>query len=121
MLEGNDIICFSNDWDGDPLSKKHIALRLAKKNRVLWVNSTGNRNPTASVRDFRRVVKKLRQYCRGCRRVEKNIYVFTPLVIPFHGSRVARWMNRWMLAWSLRRACRKLRFQEPITWSFVPS
>ena len=121
MLEGNDIICFSNDWDGDPLSKKHIALRLAKKNRVLWVNSTGNRNPTASVRDFRRVVTKLRQYCRGCRRVEKNIYVFSPLVIPFHGSRAARWMNRWMLAWSLRRACRKLSFHEPITWSFVPS
>ena len=45
MLEGNDIICFANDWDGDPLSKKHIALRLAQKNRVLWVNSTGNPQP----------------------------------------------------------------------------
>jgi glycosyltransferase involved in cell wall biosynthesis len=121
MLEGNDIICFSNDWDGDPLSKKHIALRLAKKNRVLWVNSTGNRNPTASVRDFRRAFKKLRQYCSGCRCVEKNIYVFSPLVIPFHGSRAARWMNRWMLRRSLRRACRKLSFHKPITWSFVPS
>jgi len=121
MLEANDIICFSNDWDGDPLSKKHIALRLARKNRVLWVNSTGNRNPTASVRDFRRVIKKLRQYCSGCRCVEKNIYVFSPLVIPFHGSRAARWMNRWMLTWSLRRACRKLGFHKPITWSFVPS
>jgi glycosyltransferase involved in cell wall biosynthesis len=121
MLEGNDIICFSNDWDGDPLSKKHIALRLAKKNRVLWVNSTGNRNPTASVRDFRRALKKLGQYCTGCRRVENNIYVFSPLVIPFHGSRAARWMNRWILAWSLRRACRKLSFYKPITWSFVPS
>ncbi len=121
MLEGNDIICFSNDWDGDPLSKKHIALRLAKKNRVLWVNSTGNRNPTASVRDFRRVIKKLRQYCRGCRRAENNIYVFSPLVIPFHGSRAARWMNRCILSWSLRRGCRKLGFHKPITWSFVPS
>jgi hypothetical protein len=121
MLEGNDIICFCNDWDGDPLSKKHIALRLATKNRVLWVNSTGNRNPTASVRDFRRVLKKLCQFCRGCRQVEKNIYVLSPLVIPFHGSRAARRMNRWVLAWSLRRACRKLNFHKPITWSFVPS
>jgi glycosyltransferase involved in cell wall biosynthesis len=121
MLEGSDIIYFSNDWDGDPLSKKHIALRLAKKNRVLWVNSTGNRNPTPSVRDFRRVMKKLWQYCSGCRRVEKNIYVFSPLVIPFHGSRAARWMNRRILASSLRRASRKLGFRNPITWSFVPS
>jgi len=121
MLEGKDIICFCNDWDGDPLSKKHIALRLAKKNRVLWVNSTGNRNPTVSVRDFRRVLKKLRQYGHGCRCVEENIYVFSPLVIPFHGSRAARWINRRILTWSLRRACRKLSFHQPITYTFVPS
>ena len=121
MIEGNDIICFSNDWDGDPLSKKHIALRLARKNRVLWVNSTGNRNPTASVRDLRRAWKKLRQFFRGCLPVDKNIFVFSPLVIPFHGNRTARWINRWLLRWSLRRACRKLGFQKPITWTFVPS
>jgi len=121
MIKGNDIICFSNDWDGDPLSKKHIALRLARENRVLWVNSTGNRNPTASVRDLRRAWKKLRQYFRGCRPVAKNIFVFSPLVIPFHGSRVARWINRRLLRWSLLRACRKLDFQNPITWTFVPS
>jgi glycosyltransferase involved in cell wall biosynthesis len=121
MIEGNDIICFSNDWDGDPLSKKHIALRLAQKNRVLWVNSTGNRNPTASVRDLRRAWKKLRQFFRGCRPVSKNISVFSPLVIPFHGNRAARWVNRRLLSWSLRRACRKLGFKRPITWTFVPS
>jgi glycosyltransferase involved in cell wall biosynthesis len=121
MIEGNDIICFSNDWDGDPLSKKHIALRLAQKNRVLWVNSTGNRNPTASVRDLRRAWKKLRQFLRGCRPVSANISVFSPLVIPFHGNRAARWVNRRLLRWSLRRACRKLGFQNPITYTFVPS
>ncbi len=121
MIEGNDIICFSNDWDGDPLSKKHIVLRLAQKNRVLWVNSTGNRNPTASVRDLRRAWKKLRQYFRGCRPVSRNISVVSPLVIPFHGNRAARWVNRRLLRWSLRCACRKLGFQKPITWTFVPS
>jgi glycosyltransferase involved in cell wall biosynthesis len=121
MIEGNDIICFSNDWDGDPLSKKHIALRLAQKNRVLWVNSTGNRNPTATVRDLRRAWKKLRQFVGGCRPVAKNISVFSPLVIPFHGNRAARWMNRHLLRWSLRRAARRLGFQNPITWTFVPS
>ena len=34
MIQGSDIICLSNDWDGDPLSKKRIALRLARKNRA---------------------------------------------------------------------------------------
>ncbi len=121
MLEGNDIICFCNDWDGDPLSKKHIVLRLAKKNRVLWVNSLGNRNPTVSVRDMRRVWKKLRQYCRGCRQVAQNIFLFSPLVIPFHGNRAASWVNGRLLAWSLRRACRRLGFQKPVTLTFLPS
>jgi glycosyltransferase involved in cell wall biosynthesis len=53
--------------------------------------------------------------------VANNISVFAPLVIPFHGNRAARWVNRRLLAWSLRRACRKLGFQKPITWTFVPS
>ena len=57
MIEDQNIICFSNDWDGDPLSKKHIMLRLARNNRILWVNSIGNRNPSASVRDLKRVFK----------------------------------------------------------------
>jgi glycosyltransferase involved in cell wall biosynthesis len=121
MIEGNDIICFCNDWDGDPLSKKQIVTRLAKRNRILWVNSTGNRNPTASVHDMRRAWKKVRQFCRGCRPVAANISVFSPLVIPFHGNRFARWINQRIFAFSLRRACRKLGFRNPITLTFVPS
>lgn len=121
MIEGKDIICFSNDWDGDPLSKKHIMLRLAKRNRILWVNSIGNRNPTASVHDVRRVIKKLRDFAQGSKNVEQGIHVFAPLAIPFHGSAAARWINRKALQWSIQRACRKLGFQQPITWSFVPA
>jgi glycosyltransferase involved in cell wall biosynthesis len=30
-------------------------------------------------------------------------------------------VNRRFLSWSLRRACRNLGFQSPITWTFVPS
>ncbi|MGD0132897.1 MAG: glycosyltransferase [Bryobacteraceae bacterium] len=121
MIEDNDIICFCNDWDGDPLSKKQIVSRLAQKNRVLWVNSTGTRNPTASVHDLRRAWKKLREFSRGSRRVSENISLFCPLVIPFHGSRLARWVNRKVLLWSLRRICGKLGFARPITLTFVPS
>ena len=121
MIEGQDIICFSNDWDGDPLSKKHIMQRLAKRNRILWVNSIGNRNPTASVHDFKRVLKKLREFAKGSKTVDGGIHVFSPLAIPFHGNAAARWINRKALRWSLQRACRRLNFRSPITWSFVPA
>lgn len=121
MIEGQDIICFSNDWDGDPLSKKHIMQRLARRNRVLWVNSIGNRNPTVSVRDFKRILKKFRDFTRGSQCVDEGIHVFSPLAIPFHGSAAARWINRKALRWSLQRSCRKLGFRNPITWTFVPA
>ena len=121
MMQGQDIICFSNDWNSDPLSKKHIMQRLSKRNRVLWVNSIGNRNPTVSVHDFKRVVKKFRDFVAGSKQVHERIYVFSPLAIPFHGSAAARWINRKALRWSLQRTCRKLGFQNPITWTFVPA
>ena len=121
MLQGCNIVCFSNDWDGDPLSKKHIMLHLSRSNRILWVNSIGNRNPSASAKDFNRAVKKLREFGEGCRQVAANIHVFAPLVIPFHASAVARAINRWFLAWSLRRACRQLGFDHWITWTFLPT
>jgi hypothetical protein len=121
MIEGQDIICFCNDWDGDPLSKKHIMSRFAKRNRVLWVNSVGVRNPTASLYDLKRIVQKVRAFSTGHRKVTDSINVFTPLVIPFHGNPVARWVNRKALRWSLLRTCRRLGFRNPITWVFIPA
>ena len=121
MIQGQDIICFSNDWDGDPLSKKHIMLRFAKHNRVLWINSIGNRKPTASAYDLKRIAKKLRDFARGHRQVHDRIYVFSPIAVPFFGSSVARWINRRALKFSLRRVCRQLGFQKPIMWSFYPA
>jgi glycosyltransferase involved in cell wall biosynthesis len=121
MIEGHNIICFANDWDTDPLSKKHIMQRLAKRNRVLWVNSIGTRNPQASIRDFRRAFDKFKKFFAGSRPLAENLFLFSPLAIPFHGSRMAQWVNRHWLAWSLRRACRGLGFQDPITWTFLPT
>jgi len=121
MLEGRDIVCFSNDWDSDPLSKKHIMQRLAKKNRVLWINSIGNRKPTASVRDFKRIVKKLRDFSGGHKSVAERIHVYSPIAIPFHGNALARWINRKALQWSVRRVCRRLGFDRPVTWTFEPA
>jgi glycosyltransferase involved in cell wall biosynthesis len=121
MIEGHDIICFSNDWDSDPLSKKHIMLRLAKHNRVLWINSIGNRRPTASVRDLKRVMKKLRDFTRGHRQVGDSIFVFSPIALPLHASPIARWLNRRALRWSVKRVARKLGFRNPVTWTFEPA
>ena len=120
-LHGQDIICFANDWDSDPLSKKHIMTRLARRNRVLWVNSIGTRNPQASTRDLRRAAEKLRHSFQGYKQVAENIYVFSPIAIPFHGNSLARRVNKQWLSWSVRRVSKQLGFRDPITWTFLPS
>jgi glycosyltransferase involved in cell wall biosynthesis len=121
MIEGQDIVCFSNDWDGDPLSKKHIMTRLASQNRVLWVNSLAIRKPKASWYDAKRVLKKLTDFSRGSRRVTNGIHVCAPLAVPFYANDVGRWLNRESLRWSVRRMCRRLGFHNPITWTFDPA
>jgi glycosyltransferase involved in cell wall biosynthesis len=121
MIEGYDIICFSNDWDSDPLSKKHIMQRLATKNRVLWINSIGNRKPTVSVRDAKRIVKKLRDFAKGFRPVSEGVHVYSPIAFPFHGNALARWINRKAVQWSVQRVCRRLGFDNPIMWTFEPA
>lgn len=121
MLHQQNILCFANDWDSDPLSKKHVMSRLARTNRVLWVDSLGIRNPTVSGRDLRRVAAKVAAFGRGCRRVQDDLWVLSPLVVPFHGSAAARRFNRLWLRRTLRRALRRLNMENPITWTFLPS
>jgi hypothetical protein len=78
MLQDHNIICFSTDWEQDPLSKHHIMSRLAKHNRVLWINSIGMRTPTANRKDLVKIGGKLRAFFKGLQRVQDNLYVMSP-------------------------------------------
>lgn len=120
-LSGRDLVVFSNDWDGDPLSKMHLMRILARENRILWVNSIGNRAPKANAHDARRLWGKLRSFARGLREVERNIHVLAPLAIPFYGSDAVRTANRELLRAQIRLAMRRLEFRRPISWSFLPA
>jgi asparagine synthase (glutamine-hydrolysing) len=125
VLRGRDIVCFSNDWDGDPLSKMHAMKILARENRVLWVNSIGNRRPTASARDLKRIGKKLAFAAKGAilglDQRHANIWVLTPLAIPFYGSEMVRSANGTLLRAQVKHAMDRLGFERSISWSFLPS
>ncbi|HET6437317.1 MAG TPA: glycosyltransferase [Anaeromyxobacter sp.] len=120
-LRGRDIVCFSNDWDGDPLSKTHIMRILARENRVLWVNSIGNRAPRATAADARRALKKLADAARGLFQPEPNLHVLAPLYLPAYGSEAVRLANRHLLRFQVIAAMRRLGMRRPISWSFLPS
>jgi glycosyltransferase involved in cell wall biosynthesis len=119
-LRGRDILCFSHDWSGDPLSKTHLMRLLARDNRVLWVNSIGYRTPTVSKADAKRALKKLLAVTDRLREVEPNIYVLSPLAIPAYGKPAVRTMNRHLLRYQVKRAMRSLRFSRAVNWIFNP-
>lgn len=118
---GGDIVCFSNDWDGDPLSKTHIMRILARDHRVLWVNSLGNRSARASTSDARKIVRKLRAAARGLVEVERNLHVLSPLYVPAYGSAAAVRANSVLVRLQVLGAMKRLGMRRPISWSFLPS
>lgn len=120
-LKGRDLVVFSNDWDGDPLSKTHIMRILARDNRILWVNSIGNRAPKVNAHDASRILRKLAAFSKGIREVERNLFVLAPLAIPFFGSPVVRRVNQGLLWAQIRGAIRRLGFRKYLSWSYLPA
>ncbi len=121
MLQGHDIVCFSNDWRQARVDRHHIMEILARHNRILWINSIGLRRPTASAADLGKVRDKLAWFLRGMERVRENIWVVSPLALPFHGHRAADGINRALLVLQLRFFMNKLGFRRPILWTFLPN
>ena len=121
ILHGRDLLCFSHDWSGDPLSKTHLMRILARDNRVLWVNSIGYRTPTASKADITRAFKKLRAAASPLSEPEKNIFVLNPLAVPVYGQPRIRDLNRRLLRFQVKRAMRQLGFKRPINFVFNPA
>lgn len=115
------MLCFSHDWNGDPLSKTHLMRLLSRDNRVLWVNSIGYRAPTASRRDLSRAARKIAAATMPMREVEPNIHVLSPLVIPSYGRPGVQAFNRWFLRQQIVRAMRALDFRSPLNWVFNPA
>lgn len=121
ILRGRDILCFSHDWTGDPLSKTHLMRLLARDNRILWVNSIGYRTPSASRADLGRAFRKLAAATQPIREVEPNIFVVNPLAIPAYGSPAIQAINRQLIRFRVRAAMRRLGFRRPINWIFNPA
>ncbi len=121
VLRGRDIVCFSNDWHGDPLSKTHLMRILARDNRVLWVNSIGYRAPRASKADLARAWAKARAAMTPIGEVEPGLFVMNPIALPAYGTDGLRAVNGLALRAQVRRAMKQLQMRRPISWSFLPS
>lgn len=128
MLVGRDIVMIASaPWKIDgKLNCHHLAERLAEHNRVLYVESPAMRMPSMShASDRRKVVRRgsrwLAGLLRGPQMIHDRLAVLSPPVLPMHGSDVAERVNQNLFGRSVARTTRRLRFSQPLFWSFLPT
>lgn len=120
-LRDKDIVCVGfADWQTElKTNQHHLMSRLARDNRVLFVESLGLRQPQLSSRDLKRILRRLRRGVAPPREVD-GLHVLSPLVVPLHRFAAIRALNARLLPWLVGRAARRLGMSSPILWSYNP-
>jgi glycosyltransferase involved in cell wall biosynthesis len=120
-LDGRDIVCLGfGEWDAELwTNQQHLMSRLARRNRVLFLESLGLRQPRLAGRDVRRMARRVERAASGPRAVD-GLHVLSPLVIPIHGRPRVRTVNARLLRAQVGRAAHSLGFERPLLWSYVP-
>jgi glycosyltransferase involved in cell wall biosynthesis len=115
------ILYFGNDWMAENrTSSHHVARWLAKRYRVIYVESPGLRAPKGTGRDIKKLVSKVGLALRGPRPTPEGLEVQTLLQIPFHGSPLVRRLNGQLLRATLQVLMRIANARKPVTWFVVP-
>lgn len=95
---------------------------LAKRHRVLWVNSIATRTPSfTSGNDLKKIVRKVREWFRGATIIHERLRVFTPVSLPLPRFRIAQALNRWLVCFSVRRVAHLWGLHAPQFWTFLPN
>ena len=124
MLKNENIICISSiDWDFIWQGHQEIMSNFAKNgNKVLFIENTGARSP--GIKDYSRIKNRIKNWIKGVKGIREeidNLYVFSPIVLPFPYSRIARWINRRLMLVTIERWMRSADFTNPIIWTFLPT
>lgn len=123
MISGENIICISSiDWDFIWQGHQEVMSSLAKNNRVLFIENTGVRAP--GLKDMPRIRNRIRNWLKGIKGIRRemdNLYIYSPLVLPFPYSRIARWINRYLITSTLEKWMKVVDFSDPIIWTFLPT
>lgn len=122
-MEKFDILLVSTaDWD-NPFwtNKQHVAVELARRgHRILYVESSGIRTPTATARDMNRIWRRLKRVFGKPRRVQDNIWVWSPILIPWHAKPWVRFLNKGLLALQRGLAQAQVGFAPKVMWTYWP-
>src|SRR5262249_41831707 len=106
-------------WQGH----QEIMSRLAAAgHRVLFVENTGVRAP--HMRDLPRMRRRLQNWWRGTkgfREERPNLFVYSPLVLPWPYLPPSRWVHRVTRERAMGSWMRPPGFSQPFAWTFLPT
>lgn len=121
MLEHEQIVCISSvDWEPLWTRKQQVMSRLPKSNQILYVEP-----PISLLSPFKdpQCWGKWRLWLNGVRRLNENIYLYSPpVVLPFGNicPGINR-LNQWWIGLFLKKVMKKLHFTRPILWTYLPN
>ncbi len=118
------VLAASAVWEtAAPVNVHQIARRFAARGHpVLFVESTGLRPPALSApHDLKRVAARVRHFASGVRPGGDGVQVLAPLALPGAGSAALRRASEVALALQVERAVRRLGFEAPVVWAFLPT
>jgi glycosyltransferase involved in cell wall biosynthesis len=115
------IVYFGNDWRSENrTSSHHVAIRLSRHTRVLYVESPGMRAPNMSGRDLSKAIRKLRATFQAPEPVAPGLWKCTIPQIPFRRFALVRALNRLFAQWVARRKIRAAGIRKFMSWFVVP-
>lgn len=121
VLDASGIVYFGNDWSAENrTSSHHIARRLARRQPLLYVDSPGQRAPSGSPRDVKKLVRKLAHAVRLPQPCGPNTWVCTVPQLPYRRVPGVNALNGLLARWLMRRAIRHVGFSSTVLWFALP-
>ncbi len=122
MLKGQSIVCFANDFRGDPTSKHQVMRILSAITRCCGFNSIALRRPFGQRFDASRILNKIKSFFRGLDRENDNLHIFYSAGLAIARLRLGAPIQL-LAAESLSEALwmRKLGMKDIQLWTFMPT
>ena len=119
-----NIICFSTiDWGFIWQGHQQIMSDMARAgHNVLYVENIGVRAPR--LRDTGRLIKRYKDWrssFKGLRKLDNNLYVYSPLVFPFPYSKLFNRVNERLMLHVLKGWLSSVESLETLIWTFLPT
>lgn len=126
------MVCFSNvEWGTWRQRHHHLMERFARRRPVLYVETLGMRSPSLlSLQDLRRMGQRVGRAALQPRATRAavpqgeaggNLWVYSPLVIPYHQLAGVRRFNARVLIRDLHRVFASRGIVDPVLWIYLPT